>query len=216
MNFVTYRVLVVSACAFLHVHCDFTYKNGNQPTVIGATYMNSNCNNLLCNRGKITMSPQWTMAGSQPASKLTIIAAAICIYAFFDKCENALSSFGDALVDSSWLNNVSYMMTIERLQFCVSVLYFVTTMTTMTKNRITAQAEGNGDGIKRKSQKHTHTHMQTLLSTHIHLKKEILCACGWHWWHDQMWWRWLSHALHRTSYTNIHFSDQPTVWSPSS
>lgn len=58
------------------------------------------------------MPPQWTIAGrqlNQPANKLAInddaaAAATICIYAFFDKYENAsLEFFWGA--HSCWVNN---------------------------------------------------------------------------------------------------------------
>lgn len=46
-----------------------------------------------------------------------------------------------------------------------------------------------------------HTHMQTLGSTHIQIREGNIVWVTL--WHDQMWWRLLSHASHRILYTDI-------------
>lgn len=122
-------------------------------------------------------------AGRQPANKLAINADTICIYAFFDKCENASGSFGAALVESTMFSVCMYVMTMERTIFCsfVSLCYFtfptMTTPTTvtMTKNRIIAF------GIRkwrRNEEEKSRTHMaNTTRATYIYFKKEILFLC---------------------------------------
>lgn len=126
-------------------------------------------------------------SGSQPANKLAINAATICIYAIFDKNENASRSFGAALLlsqqclvdvcDDNGANDFFLSF------FCsfASLCYF-TIVTVMTKNRAIAFGMRKW---RRNEEEKSQTHMaNTTKATHIYFKAEILfhvCVCA-QWW----------------------------------